>query len=232
MKRYWERSLAWIDGLRFRERVLMFSAIVALLALMTDLFFVSSVTEQQKKLTGQIDSQSAQGEARRDRMQLAKQVYDRERIAALETSLRNLLAEADTVDRDISALSTLPGDAAGLSAVLARVLKRNDRVKLVRVVSAGSGAETPASSIPVPNAVNALASGTYIPAAAPAATGTTTLQRNALDITLSGNYLDLMDYLGALEKAMPSLRWGALKFSTETAPAQLTVRIILVAVMP
>lgn len=71
MKRYWERSLAWIDGLRFRERVLMFSAIVALLALMTDLFFVSSVTEQQKKLTGQIDSQSAQGEARRDRMQLA-----------------------------------------------------------------------------------------------------------------------------------------------------------------
>jgi MSHA biogenesis protein MshJ len=237
MKRYWERGLAWIDGLKFRERVLLFGAIVAVLAVMTDFLFVSSVTEQQKKLTSQIDSQSADSEARRDRMQTAQMRRERDRITTLEADVAKLQAEADAVDRDISALSSPTGDAAGMSAVLARVLKRNDRVKLVRVVSAGAEAVTPAP--PLPGGLAALATApipgtSALPAVtAPAANAVpATLQRNALDITLSGSYLDLMDYVATLEKTMPSLRWGALKFSTSTAPSQLTVRIMLISAGP
>jgi len=46
-----------------------------------------------------------------------------------------------------------------------------------------------------------------------------------VDITLTGDYLDLMEYLAALEAALPQARWSALRLTAETVPPQLSVRI-------
>ena len=46
-----------------------------------------------------------------------------------------------------------------------------------------------------------------------------------VDITLGGDYLDLMEYLAALEAALPQARWSALRLTAETTPVQVSVRI-------
>ena len=239
MKKVWERSLAWMDGLRFRERILLFIAMMGVLAAITDVFFISNLTAEQRKLTNKLDSQSAASEARQDRIQLDMLQRANARANSVEGDIARVQRELDGVERDIVALALPTGDAAGLAAVLSRVLKRNDRVKLVRIVSAGAdtlsaapaaggivAAITGAAQAVAQPAIGALP--TAVPPTTPASAAAT-LQRSALDITLSGNYLDLMAYVGALEKAMPGLRWGALTFTTDTVPAQIKLRIVLIA---
>ena len=46
---------------------------------------------------------------------------------------------------------------------------------------------------------------------------------------VSGNYADLVEYLSALESALPGLRWDALKLTASPAAAStLTLRLYLV----
>jgi MSHA biogenesis protein MshJ len=248
MKKLWLRGLAWMDALKFRERILVFVAVLAVLAAVTDIFFISSLTAEQKKLTNKLDSQSAANEARQDRIQLDMLQRANARASVVNSDIARVQAELDAVERDITALALPTGDASGLAAVLSRVLKRNDRVKLVRVVSVGADTVTaaPVAGGGIVAAVTGAAQAIAQPATGPgplsapqltpqtpaSPTGPTTLQRNALDVTLSGNYLDLLAYVSTLEKAMPGLRWGALSFSTETAPAQIKLRIILIAAAP
>ena len=246
MKRIWTGCLTWMDALRFRERVLLFAAIIALLAAITEVMFVSSLTAEQRKLTTKLDSQSAASEARNDRIQIDMLQRANARGNEVSAELARVQRELDAVERDITALALPTGDAAGLAAVLSRVLKRNDRVKLVRVVSAGADtlnatpiatgsvvalvSGSPAASIATAASPATLLTGTSVtPAGTSIPTPTATLQRSALDVTLSGNYLDLMAYVSALEQAMPGLRWGALSFSTDTTPAQIKLRIVLIA---
>ena len=238
MMRYWQRSQVWINRLRVRERVLLFIAMVAILVLVTDIFFVAKLTEQQKQLTTLIKREEADHAGRSEHLQTPQQKQENERIAILDAAILKLQIDAENTDLDIAAktaITSSSGETGELSAVLARVLKRNDRVKLVRLLSAGGEAVTP--TLPGANtgtqAGNAVAAQSQSPVTAPLSfSPPIALQRNALDITLSGSYLDIMDYLRALETAMPSLRWGSLKFLTTTVPSQMTIRVVLVAVRP
>ena len=209
MRVLWNRMMARLDALSLRERVLVFAGVVALFAALTDWLFVTPLTHQQKLLTQSIDQQSEDSEARRDQLQSSLQKHDRERVVSISSELGKLQADIDAVDAEIAAMTASPIDTSALPALLERVLKRSDRVAVVKIASLKG--ETPSAA--------ALAANPSLLAAPPA--------RAALDITLSGSYLDLMDYLVNLEKSLPSVRWSAVKLSADTTPPQVTVRMLL-----
>ena len=202
MKAIWMRLAKWVNGLTLRERFLVFTALVGLLGALTYAFFIVPLQEQQKILVAQLDSKSSAMDSQRAAVNLEMLKRGRDRVLELNAGILRVQQDIDETEREIAALSTTNTDAAAISTILNRVLRRSDKVTLVRVVQVGVDTG-------------------LAPAARGAVGG-----RGGLDITLSGSYLDLMEYLASLEKALPTARWGALWLRAESSPAQLTLRIV------
>lgn len=202
MKENWTRLAKWVNGLTLRERSLVFTTLVGLLGALTYILFISPLLEQQKILVAQIDSKSSAMDKQREAVNLEMLKRGRDRVVELNAGILRVQENIDETEREIATLSASGADAAAISTMLNRVLRRSDKVTLVRVAQVGADGSTPAT-------------------ARGAGTG-----RGGLDITLSGSYLDLMEYLASLEKALPAVRWGALWLKAESSPAQLTVRIV------
>lgn len=197
MKAWWSKLAARVDALSLRERFLVFLVIVGALGAAAHLLYIAPLLKLQKVLAAQIDTSSADAEAQIGRLQMDIEARRAARAADLARETQRVQAELDAVERELAQLADSTRDAVALPAMLRRVLKRSDKVALVRVASAADGAA---------------------PGPAPA-------QGSGLDITLAGGYLDLMEYLATLEGALPLARWSALRFSAETIPAQVAVRV-------
>jgi len=213
MRVMWNRLMSRLDALSLRERILVFAGVIALFAALTDWLFVTPLTQQQRLLTQSIDQQSDDSEARRDQLQSNLQKHDREKVVSISSDLGKLQGEIDAVDAEIAAMTASPIDTSALPVLMERVLKKTDRVSVVKIASLKG--DTPSAA--------ALAANPSL-AAAP--------QRAALDITLSGSYLDLMDCLVSLEQALPSVRWSALRLAADTVPPQVTVRLLVAGAAP
>ena len=201
MSAWWARLAARVNALSLRERFLLFVVLVSLLGAATNLFFIAPLVSLQKARVAQIDRGSAASEEQLGRLQLdilARRQAVGAELAAKATSVQ---AEIDAVDREIAQLSQAGSEAAALPAMLKRVLRRSDKVALLRVSPAADAAAAPGTAMASP-------------------------QASGLDITLAGGYLDLMEYLASLEAALPLARWSALRVSAETAPPQAAVRIV------
>lgn len=201
MSAWWTRLSARVNALSLRERSMLFVVLVSLLGAATNLFFIAPLVSLQKARVAQIDQGSAAAEEQLGRLQ--QDIVARRRVLATELDIRMAAAQAeiDVVDREVAGLSLAASEAVALPAMLKRVLRRSDKVALVRVSPAGDAAAAPGNAM-------ALAQG------------------GGLDITLAGSYLDLMEYLASLEAALPLARWSSLRVSAETAPAQAAVRIV------
>ena len=206
MKLLWGRFAARINAMTMRERFLLFACVIAVLGAITQAFFIAPLIDQQKVLVAEIDKKSSEMDIRRDETNL--EIFQRNRDQIIELNSNTLKVQSDlaSVEREIAALSTTGADAGAISSMLKRVLQRSDKVTLVRVVQVGSDFSA------------------VVPA------GTQAASRTGLDITLAGNYLDLMDYLALLEKELPQARWGTLVLKSDTMPLQVTVRIFTTVV--
>jgi MSHA biogenesis protein MshJ len=198
------RAIVRVDAMTRRERVMIFVCLLAVLGAITYLFFVLPLLNVQKQRAAQIDQSSAEMDMLRDRAQVGMLEARRSHATQLDADIARVQGEIDALERELAGISPgTTGDAAGMPAILRRVLVRTDKVALVRV----SFAPPEAGAAPPPGVAGTSGSG--------------------LDITLAGRYLDLMDYLATLEAALPQARWGSLRLTSETVPAQVTVRILM-----
>lgn len=188
-----------VNAMSLRERFLLFAAVMAVLGALTDVLFVRPLTRLQSQRAEQIERQSAAMDERRVRLERDLARSRSARVAELEREIEAVQGEVAALEDEIARLSAGATDIEALRAVLQRVLRPTDKVALLRVTTAEAAAAP---------AAGALSPGI------------------GLDITLGGGYLDLMEYLAALEAALPHARWSALRFTAETAPAQATVRIV------
>lgn len=208
MMAQWTRLSARVDAMTLRERFLVFVCVLAMLGGLTYLLFVMPLIQLQKQRAAQLDQGSANMQVRMDRLQVGMLEGRRSRAAQLGTDIAGLQGEVAAIEREISGLTGRTSDAAALPAMLRRVLRRTEKVALVRV----SAASPDAGTTPPPGVAGMSGSG--------------------LDITLAGGYLDLMEYLATLEAALPQARWSSLRLTSETVPAQVAVRIAMPEVRP
>jgi len=190
-----------VDAMTLRERGLLFLCVLVVLGALTWVLAVMPLAAVQKQRAAQIDQVSAQMEALRDQTQVGILEGRRQRAAQLGADIARLQAQIDAIEGAADTAPGKGGEAASAAALLKRVVRRTEKVALVRVAS--SSAE---------------------PGGAPAA-GTAGAPGSGLDITLAGRYLDLMEYLATLEAAMPQAHWSALRLTAETTPAQVVVRL-------
>ncbi len=198
MKAFWAQQAKRINALTLRERVIMFVSLAVALAALADALVLSPQGAEQKALVTKMRQQAAELEG------LRSQLVAGTAAAGADTPLgrlQRLRAERQTVDEQIR--QTAGAESARLPDLLTQVLKRHDKLSVLRL----------ATAVPKPTADGEAAA----------------LPQLGVDLSLAGSYLDLVAYLAEIESTLPGVRWSDLQISNTDQTPVLKVRVYLLA---
>lgn len=227
MKERWIKLATRIDALTLRERILVFAASAAAVVFLMHFFALGPQLARQDALNAQISQQNNNIEGIdneiRARVEAAQQDPDapaRERLAALRKETEDLSIQLRAMQNGLVAPERM-------APLLDAILRANGRLALVsvRTLPAESVLEAgrrAAGSAPGSVAATQAAGQGAAPAdaGASATPGTAELlYRHGVEITVRGNYLDMIDYMAALESLPTQLFWGRAQLEAETWPS-------------
>jgi MSHA biogenesis protein MshJ len=203
--------VAKVDGMSLRERAMIFAAAAFAIVSLINTFVLDPLLVKQKSLSSQVIQQQermketqAQLAALLQAKQADEHAPQRERIR----QLRDQIAEGDAY---LKATQDKLVPPEKMAALLEQVLAKNTRLQLVAL-----------DTLPVTLFIE--------PSATDAANKMVVLEKqifkHGVKMTVRGNYADLMQYLGALEKMPTQMFWGMAKMTVVQYPnAELTLTL-------
>lgn len=206
-----DKVVAKVDGMSLRERALIFAAAAFLLVSLIDSLFLEPLLAKQKTLSAQLVQQQEKMKEVQSRIAALIQARQADANSPLRERIRMLrqqIAEGDAYLKDRRDKLVPPERMAQL---LEQVLNKNDRLKLVALVT------LPVSLLIEPS-----------PDAPAGQTGGLERQiyKHGVKITVRGSYADLLQYLTALEKLPAQMYWGAAKMDVVQHPTvELTLTL-------
>ena len=213
---------ARMDALSLRERGMVFGATVAVLAFAGHTFVLAPQDAKQAALRTQIDQQQAaiaaiDGEitARVEGSRIDPDAQSRARLNTMQQEMGQLGSQLLALEHGL-----VPPERMG--PLVDGILRANGRLKLVSMRTlpaeplAAPGAAPAAAAAPAANAGAAPAAATDVPL----------LYRHGVEVTVRGNYLDMVDYMSALDAMPTRMFWGRARLDVETYPgARLTLTL-------
>jgi MSHA biogenesis protein MshJ len=232
MKQTWQKLAAKIDGLGLRERILIFlMAVVILVALINvtalDPQFskVSELSQQIAQdqsqiagIQGEIRSKVAAFESNPDATRAAQLVQLRQKAAQMRAALQDMQKGVVSPDR--------------MAALLEDVLKQNGKLHLVSLrtipVTGLNNASPDESKTSGDKTADKNAAELAAQKNEKHADGQfgSLVYKHGFEIVIEGNYLDLVDYMTALEGLPWQLFWGNAALSAdESSKLSLTLTL-------
>ncbi|WP_457332457.1 hypothetical protein [Rhizobacter sp. P5_C2] len=212
----WKRCARRINAFGLRERCMLFLSAATLVVAAADSLLLSPAIAEQKRLAEGLKRERTELSALRVQLDTANHAGGDSPVARLRREIAQWQARQQAVDADIARLGAASGDRPTLAQLLERTLARHERLTLLKIATVAEVS----TSVPAP--ASAVSSGS------PAG-----LRWQGVELAVSGSYADLVDYLAALEQALPGLRWDTLKLSgSATAPSSLALRLYLVEAAP
>jgi MSHA biogenesis protein MshJ len=224
MKERLQRLATRVDALTLRERVLLFAAIAAACVFLMHFFGLEPMLAKQELLRAQIVQQQNQLEGIDneigDKVKAAQVDPDaptRERIAAVR-------AQLDALATSLRAMQNGLVPPERMAPLVEAILRANGRLQLVSLRTlpvepiegkAKPQAATTAATADTPVTAKPAATADTPAAAGPAAL----LYRHGVEVTVRGNYLDMIGTMAALESMPTRLFWGAARLEAETWPS-------------
>ena len=207
MNAQWLALSARLDAMSLRERVAVLVGAAALLGYLLFLLVLDPQLARHRALTGQIKQLETQaknidGEIAL-RMQAAQANPDQavqQQIAELNRQSAQLSGSLRTMQHGLVAPDKVP-------ALLQQLVQANGRLKLVSL-----------RTLPVSGAGGAAGTG-IAGEAKPAPAQRELLYRHGVEVVLEGSYLDMLDYLEALENSPQQVLWGRAQLDASRYPA-------------
>jgi MSHA biogenesis protein MshJ len=213
MKAFIQAQARRIDGLSLRERAIMFVSLAIALVAVADALVISPRLAEQKALLAQRQAQAK--EINTLRMTLAGGGAAADTPGArLASQLTEARARQQALDAEIAHGLAHGAQGARLPDLLERVLRRYERLTLLRL----------ATVAPTANPAQVL---DHTPATAGGA-----LPLQGVEIVVRGSYPDLAQYVADTESALPALRWGALSITGGSELPVLSARVYLLGAVP
>ena len=214
MKAFIQQQALRIDALSLRERAIMFVSLAVGLVAVADGLVISPRLAEQKTLLAQRQAQTVQINTLR--VTLAGGGAEADTPAAkLARQLAEARARQQALDAEIASGMAHSTQGARLPDLLERVLKRYERLTLLRLATLAPTAKPAGQALD-----NTLAQ----------AGGALPLQ--GVEIVVRGSYPDLAQYVADTESALPALRWGALAISGGAEQPVLSARVYLLGALP
>ena len=206
MKADWKKQLSRINALSLRERVMLFASVAFVMVALADTLVWSPAAAKRKSLVAE------QATAAKELDTLRQRLADASATSQPDSPRGQMLAriaqsraELQAVDSQITANLGDGKQLAGLPDLMDQVLRRHERLTLTH--------RRTTDERPTDKATDKSTE--------------TALRWQAVDLGVSGGYLDLVQYLADLEQALPELRWGPMQINTKQMPPELTVRLFL-----
>ncbi|HJV01135.1 MAG TPA: hypothetical protein VJ752_11335 [Burkholderiaceae bacterium] len=247
MKAQWIKLCTRLDAMTLRERVMVFAAIAAGIVFLAFTMVLEPLLAKQKVLLAQINQQQNQiaGIDREIAQMAAAFVVDpdaegRARLQSLQQQIDEGSAALQNMQKGLVA----PEKVAPL---LEHILRGNGKLRLLSMktlpvsglsearletggvamaapqqpaVSGPSGASpTSAAPAPAPAAAQPMNAAAGAPAAPVAPKPRELLYRHGVEIVLQGSYLDMIQYMDALQALPSQLFWGKAKLDAGQYPA-------------
>ncbi|MGO4474635.1 hypothetical protein AB4Z32_00085 [Massilia sp. 2TAF26] len=215
MKQRWSRLAARIDALSQRERLLVFAAVMAVLAFLGQAALLAPLQRKQDLLKNQISLQRAS--LAETESAIGRKVAEAEADPdqALRTRLAATRADTARMSEQMRAMQNGLVPPERIAPLLESILRANGRLKLVSMQTLPVGSLNELGADPADKA----AAGAPIAAKQP-----DLLFRHGVELTVRGSYLDMVDYMTALEALPTQLFWGKAQLQVEQYP---TVRLTL-----
>jgi len=143
---------------------------------------------------------------------------------ALRKRLGDVRAETARMTGQLRAMQKGLVPAERIAPLLESILRANGRLKLVSlqtlpVTTPGDAATSPAAGAPA--------------ASAPVVKAPDLLYRHGVELTVRGSYLDMVDYMHALETLPTQLFWGKAQLDAEAYPnVRLTLTLYTLSLDP
>ena len=209
MTNRWKILAARIDALSLRERAFLFLSLIAVCVALADLLWLSPARAAHAR--ARLEFATANTELQRLREAVRERPNAADPAQLVRADLARVQAQIDAINGEMSMQGGPAKASVSLQEVLVHFLGKQTALSLVH-----------AGSLPSEVALAGTAQG-----GRPGA-----IQRQGVEVTVSGPYADLVRYVQALEVAMPDLRWGTMKLAAEQRPAQLSLQVFLVAAQP
>jgi MSHA biogenesis protein MshJ len=252
MKRQWLQFAARVEALQPRERLMAFGAVIVVVVYLASALVFGPLARKEAALRSTLQQQVVTLDGIDAEITAKARAYANDPNEALRKRLGDVRAETARTSEELRTMQKGLVPADRIAPLLETILRANGRLKLVSLktlpaTTLSDVAAAPAAAPATPAATPAAspAPGVATPAiATPAATtpGVATppvvkapdlLYRHGVELTLRGSYLDMVDYMHALETLPTQLFWGKAQLDAEDYPnVRLTLTLYTLSLDP
>jgi MSHA biogenesis protein MshJ len=244
MKRRWLQFTARVEALQPRERIMAFGAAVVVLVYLGNALVLAPLSRKEAMLRSNLQEQRATVDGINADIAARARAYANDPNDALRKRLGELRAETARTSDELRAMQKGLVPPERIAPLLETILRANGRLKLVALktlpvttlADATAPAAVPAPAAPGPAAPAPAAPVAPAPgaaAAAPVVNSSALLYRHGVELTVRGSYLDMVDYMHALETLPTQLFWGKAQLDAEAYPnVRLTLTLYTLSLDP
>ncbi|MGW8392099.1 hypothetical protein [Pseudoduganella sp. HUAS MS19] len=204
MNAQWLKLCSRIDGMSLRERIAIFVASAAVLLFLMDAIVLEPLFARNRDLGEQIRQQNMRLETANTGVAVQMAAFSGNPDEAAELQLASLKREAATLAGSLRAMQNGLVAPEKMGELLQQLLRSNGKLKLLSL-----------RTLPV-----AGMGGTAATADAKAAPAQRELlYRHGVEVVLQGGYMDMLDYMQALEGSPQQVFWGRAQLDARNYPA-------------
>jgi MSHA biogenesis protein MshJ len=232
MKRQWLQFVARVEALQPRERFMAFGAVVVVLVYLASAVVFGPLARKEAALRSTLQQQAVTLDGIDADIAAKARAYANDPNDALRKRLGEVRAETARTSEELRTMQKGLVPADRIAPLLETILRANGRLKLVSLKTLPATTLTDAAAPATP----ATAPATSAPAAAgtpPVVKAPDLLYRHGVELTLRGSYLDMVDYMHALETLPTQLFWGKAQLDAEDYPnVRLTLTLYTLSLDP
>ena len=214
MKQYWLTLSSKFEALKRRERVIVFFAVLICAVAILNAVLLAPAAARNKTLSSELSVDQTQIQSLHQQLNAYAQqgvidpdAQNKARLAELQTRVQEL-------DNKLHGLQSTLVSPDKMPELLRGLLQKNGKLKLVEL-----------KTLPVTGMLDTKSADTggQAPAAASQPSGHVAsndfpMFRHGVEITIEGRYLDLLDYVAAVEQLPWHVLWSKAGLSTDNYP--------------
>jgi MSHA biogenesis protein MshJ len=230
MKRRWLQFTARVEALQPRERIMAFGAAVVVLVFLANSVVFAPLARKEATLRSTLQQQGITVDGIAADIASRARAYGNDPNVALRKRLGELRAETARTSDELRTMQKGLVPPERIAPLLESILRANGRLKLVSLktlpVTTLNDGTAPATGA-------APAAATPPVATPPVVKSPDLLYRHGVELTVRGSYLDMVDYMHALETLPTQLFWGKAQLDAEDYPnVRLTLTLYTLSLDP
>ncbi|MFL6636849.1 MAG: type II secretion system protein GspM [Massilia sp.] len=238
MKRRWLQFTARVEALQPRERIMAFGAAVVVVVYLANALVLSPLARKTDALRSTLQQQAITVDGVAADIAGKARAYGNDPNEALRKRLGGLRAETARTSDELRTMQKGLVPPERIAPLLETILRANGRLKLVSLrtlpvtmlADGSTQAQAPAAS-PAPAPANGAPAAATPPP--PVVKSPDLLYRHGVELTVRGSYLDMVDYMHALETLPTQLFWGKAQLDAEAYPnVRLTLTLYTLSLDP